>query len=112
MAINPYSYTVEKLTAALESLATHPGDARERLGSAFLIFHTLTEKDFPPEYQEKWKWVMDKITKSGPILDYKGDVWRGSVENTMRRIKNKTASKILKVIYELYWVVSENKQYR
>lgn len=54
---------------------------------------------------------MTELTKFGPIFDYKGNVRVGSVDNTMKRIKKKTASNIIKVIYELYWLVSENEQY-
>ncbi len=111
MSGNRYSYTVEKLTTALSVLVSHPGDARERLNDAFLCFNTLQDKDFPPDLQKKWQWVMIEMTKFGPLLDHKGAVWRGSVENTMRRIQKRTASKIIKVIYELYWKVSENEQY-
>ena len=111
MELNRYSYAVEKLTTTLECLAIHQGDARERLTAAFPIFFTLREDDFPPEYRKEWCWVIRELTKFGPLLDYKGEVWRGSVENTMRRIQKKTGSKIAKKIYELYWVVSENRQY-
>ena len=108
---NPYYYTVEKLTSAIECLATHPGDARERVAAAFLSFHTLREEDFPPQCRKDWKWVINELTRFGPLLDHKGEVSRGSVENTVRRARNSTASKIAKKIYELYWVVSENQQY-
>lgn len=47
-----YIYTYEKLSTAIQCLATHPGDARERLADAFLAFHTRTEKDFPQEYRK------------------------------------------------------------
>lgn len=102
MTVNCYGYTVEKLTTALSVLVSHPGDARERLNAAFLGFHALSEKDFPPKLQKKWQWVMMEMTKFGPLLDHNGKVWRGSVESTMRRIKNRTDSNIIKVIYELY----------
>jgi hypothetical protein len=111
MNSNRYDYTVEKLTTAISVFVLHPGDARARLNDAFLSFHTLQDKDFPPHLLKKWQWVMFEITKFGPLLNHKGDVWRGSVEHTMSRIHNKTASKIIKVIYELYWEVSENEQY-
>lgn len=111
MSENPYSYTVEKLTTAISILVSHPGDSRERLNDAFLSFHTLQERDFPPELQKKWVWVMKEMTKFNPILDHKGEPLRGSVENTMRRIQKRTASKIIKVLYELYWAVSENEEY-
>jgi hypothetical protein len=108
---NRYSYAVQKLTTALSILVAHTGDARKRLNVAYLSFHTLQERDFPPPLQKKWRWVMKELTKFGPLLDYEGRPWRGSVGNTTRRIRNSTASKIIKVIYELYWEVSENEQY-
>lgn len=54
---------------------------------------------------------MKEMTKFGPMLDQNGGLLRGSVENTMRRIHKQTASKIIKVLYELYWAVSENEEY-
>lgn len=107
-----YGYTVEKLTNTLECLAIHPGDVRERLTAAFLSFHTLRSNDFPPEYRKDWDWVLSELTKYGPLINYKGEVWRGSVTNTMHHVHKSTASKIAKKIYELYWAVSENQQYR
>jgi hypothetical protein len=106
-----YGYAIEKLTTALECLATHRGEVRERLMAAFLIFHALEEKDFPPKYQHKWTWIIKELTKYGPEQDCTGEVWRGSVKNTMRRIHRSTASKIAKEIYELYWNISANKPY-
>ena len=41
------------------------------------------EEDFPRENGADWRWVMQELTKRGPLLDYKGEPWRGSVENTM-----------------------------
>ena len=106
-----YIYAIERLTTALECLATHPGDVRERLSAAYLSFHTLREDDFPPEHQEKWRWVKREMTKFGPMLGPNGEVWRGSVENTMKRVRNGTASKIAKAVYALYWAVTSNRMY-
>ena len=111
MSGNQYRYTVEKLTTALSVLVSHPGDARERLNDAFFNLRMLQSRDFPPHLQNKWKWVMKEMTKFGALRDHEGVVWRESVENTMRRIRKKTASKIIKEIYDLYWEVSENEQY-
>jgi hypothetical protein len=107
-----YDYTIEKLTNTLEILATHPGDVRERLTDAFLSFQTLRNDDFPLENRKDWDWVLSELTKYRPLINNKGEVWRGSIENTMRRVQKSTASKIAKQIYKLYWIVSENKQYR
>jgi len=109
---NRYHYTVEKLRGAIDCLATHPGDVRERLTCAHLGFHTLTENDFPPELQADWRWVMQELTKYGPLLNHKHEVWFGSVENTMKKVRKATGSKIAKKIYELHWAVSENPPYR
>ena len=44
---------------------------------------------------------MEQLTRYGPIFDYKDEVRIGSVEHTMRRIKNKTGAKIARKIYNL-----------
>lgn len=109
---NQYSYAVEKLTNTLTCLATHPGDARQRLACAYKrLFHTLQEHHFPPECQEKWRWVMRQLTKCGPLKDCTGKIHVGSVDNTMRRVRKNTGAKIAEAIYELYWAVSKNQRY-
>lgn len=112
MPLHQYHYAVEKLSVAVECLATHPGDVRERLLFAFLDFPALKEKDFPPELQDDWHWVMKELRKFGPLRTPDGKVRVGSVENTMRKIRKATGSKIAKKIYQLYWAVSENDPYR
>lgn len=106
-----YGYAVEKLTTTIRYLATGPGDARQRLARAFLIFHTLGEEDFPPEARARWNWVKQQLTKFGPLMHPDGTVWRGSVEHTMSRIRKKTGAKIAEAIYDLYWEVSGNREY-
>ena len=108
---NKYDHAVEKLTDTLKCLATHPGDARERIVAAYFSFGHLQAEEFPEEYRKDWVWIKKEITKFGPLTDYKGKVWRGSVENTMKTVRRATASKIVKKLYELYWAVSANKQY-
>jgi hypothetical protein len=108
---NPHGYALQKLADALETLATHPGDVRERLASAYLCFHPLQERDFPAELQADWNWVMNELTKFGPGPSYDGVVRAGSVEHTMSRIKKATGSKIAKKLFELYWSVSGHNRY-
>lgn len=112
MPLHHYHYAVEKLSVAIECLATHPGDVRERLMAAFLGFHPLTEKDFPPELQADWRWVMNELSKSGPELNPDGSTRVGSVERTMKLIRNATGARIARKIYALYWAVSENQPWR
>jgi hypothetical protein len=95
----------------MRTLATGKGDVRDRLLGAYMSFHTLNEKDFPEEFKKDWAWVMKQLTKYGPLRDYKGDVWLGSVENTMNRIRNSTGERIAKKIFDLGWELWTNEKY-
>ncbi len=108
---NKYDHAVEKLTDTLRCLATHPGDARERIVTAYISFGHLRAEEFPEECRKDWNWIKEEITKIGPFTDSQGKVWRSSVENTMKTARKATASKVAKKLYELYWIVSANRQY-
>jgi hypothetical protein len=108
---NKYDHAIEKLTDTLKCLATHPGDARERIAAAHFSFGHLQAEEFPEEYRKDWAWIKKEITKFGPLTDCRGKVWRCSVENTMKTVRKSTASKIARKLYELYWAVSDNKPY-
>lgn len=110
-ALNNYKYAIEKLTNALECLATHPGDARERVASAYLVCAGLRVEDLPEKSKKDWLWIISELTKRGPLTNYTGEVWRGSIENTMKSARKSTASKIAKKFFQIYWAVSENRQY-
>lgn len=111
MARKAHPYAVEKLTVALSILATGKGDARQRVGDAYLACHVLQDRDLPKEHRETWQWITAEVTKFGPIYGHDGNVWVSSVENTMRNRKNATASKIAKKLWDLYWALSENTEY-
>ena len=96
------SYAHEKLMLAIHSLATGPGDVRERLVHAFTIFHTLRKENFPEELQSDWEWVHEQLTKYGPIYNEKGEPIIGAVQNTCSKIKNSTGVKIAEKILEIY----------
>ena len=98
----PAAYAYEKLLMALDSLATGPGDVRERLLVAHQSFHPLKEAHFPQHLRKDFRWILEKITKYGPVYDYKGRLDRGSVEETLRRIKNGTGVKIATKLFRLY----------
>ncbi len=97
-----HSYAHEKLLLALDSLATGAGDVRERLYTAYKSFHPLKESDFPEALQADYRWVMEQMTKYGPVLDHEGKVRIGSVENTLRHIRKATGVKIAKKLHYLY----------
>ncbi len=106
-----YDYAREKLYIAMRSLASGPGDVRARLLNAFLTFHTLKPADFPTQYQKDWTWIIEQMTKYGPIHDYKGAIWKGSVENTMSKIRNRTGQKIANKIFDIGWDLHTNVKF-
>lgn len=84
--------TVERLTNALHCLATSPETARQRYASARNIILPLLKTDFPlPEDQERFA----KIFAATP-----DNVPDGELGERMA------------AIWELYWRMSENRQYR
>ena len=106
-----YSYAREKLSMATETLATGKGDVRSRLLEAFGSCHTLSENHFPKELQKDWKFVKQNLTKFGPLLNYKGEAWRGSVENTMNKIRRVTGQKIAQRLWDMNWELHNNDKY-
>ena len=80
----PLVYAHEKLLAALESLATGPGDVRERLLVAYQIFHPLTQLHFPPHLRKGFQWVLKQLTTREPIYDYKGRPAENSYAKTVQ----------------------------
>ena len=100
-------YASEKLTRSVRLLAVLPGDVRSRLLHAFMEFHPLKEADFPPELQKHFRWVMKELTKRGPMLNHKGEVYRGSVEHTLSHIRNSTGAKIAERLVMLHDGVEE-----
>jgi hypothetical protein len=95
-------YLIEKMTEALEALATDAGDVRYRLTLAYLCVMHLKAEDFPLELRNDWSAFIDALTKKGPSIASTGDVRLNSAQNTMRSIQNKTATKLAKAFFEMY----------
>jgi hypothetical protein len=106
-----YNYAIQKLTEAMECLATHPGDIRRRLTRAFEILAPVTTDRVPPECRDDWSWILQQMVRFGPVFDGDGQIVSGALENTMSRIRNHTGSKIAMRILELYWSMSHNTKY-
>jgi len=94
----PYSYALEKLSNAVRILAVGPGDVRSRLLDATLEFHTLQAKDFPPNLQADYQWVISQLTKREP--DYGSE---GKLQATLRHMINRTGSRIAAKICDLQY---------
>jgi hypothetical protein len=97
-----YFYAYEKFSNALRSLAVGPGDVRRRLHSAYLNFHLVRTKHLPEQLQDDFAWVMHQLTKFGPKIGRDGHLLRGSVDETLSRIRNSTGTKIAERIQHIY----------
>lgn len=98
-----YKYAYEKFVAALESLATRTGDVRERLAGAYFHFHTVRDKHLPGYLQHDYQWVLKQLMRYDPVVGPDGIVIRNSLDETLRRIRKSTGTKIAKRIFEIYW---------
>ncbi len=96
-----HHYALEKLGSAVHSMATDRGDLRTRLWHAYLIFHTLSEKDFADEYKEDWNFIYSTLTREQPSYDDKGEVTTGRVQNTLKVIDEDTCVEIAERISNL-----------
>lgn len=92
-------------------LATGGGDVRSRLLVAFLGFHPLNKDHFPPEFQGEWTRIIGELTKFGSVYNDEGEVLCGSVENTLKRIQNRTGEKIAAKIFDIGWELHTNAKY-
>jgi len=103
----PYNYALEKLSNAVRILATGEGDVRSRLWPAYLEFHTLQVKDFPPDQQADYDWIMKELTKRKPRDQLERLEWAndGSVPANLRRMINRTGSRIARKICDLEYHV-------
>jgi hypothetical protein len=101
-----YPYTEKKLFEYLHTLATHEGNVRERIAAAFTFtIPVLVENDFPQEQYAEWVSINKEIRKFGPHLDVAGRPIISDIENSMRKMKNKTATRLAKKIFDLYFKI-------
>ena len=88
-------YALQQLELAILDLATGAGDLRSRLkyiDSSHL--HVINEHAFPEELKQDWKNIKKALSKKGPVKDSEGEIFTGAVDNTLRGMKSKTATKI------------------
>ena len=112
--VNPsYFYAYEKFNDALHSLATGPDNVRQRLRFAYLHFQPVCKKHLPDQLQNDYQWVLNQLTRFGPVIGRDGKVLRGAVDETLNRIRNSTGSKIaeriLHIYHQLNWLYMEGE---
>lgn len=109
--IYKYAKAQSTLLAVIEILATFPGDMRARLKDAFSEIDSISEINFPEELKDDWKLIRKQLTKYGPKCDCYGRVYMGSVEHTMSKIRNSTASRISDNIFKVFYELNYNQKY-
>jgi len=101
--MNPkHFYGYEKFSAAVRSLAIGPGDVRQRLRAAYWHFHPVREEHLPEHLHQDYQWVLHQLTRFGPAIGRDGKALRGSIEETLSRIRNSSGSKIAERILHIY----------
>ena len=101
----PAQYADQLLSRALVTLATAPGDVRSRILEAYASFHPLTTEHFPENLREDFEWVMKKLTRHPPRIDYLGRIQKSSVEVSLERMQNSTGVKIAQKLVQLQYAV-------
>ena len=92
----PYRYAHEKFAAAVHALATGAGDARARVHSAWLEFHTVAPSHLPEELRSDLEWILEKITEK-PARNR----LRSSIRTSLEDMQNSTAQQLAKRILRI-----------
>lgn len=101
-------YALNLLLMSIESLAISEGDVRSRLNSIYdCHLFKLRSNDFPNHLVKEWEEIKSLFTKEDPLV-INGKIFRGSVEVSMRKIRNSTGSKIAKRILSLYYDLAKH----
>jgi hypothetical protein len=103
----PAQYAHQLLSRTVDILAIAPGDVRSRLLEAHAVFHPLTPKHFPEPLRSDYEWVMKQLTKREPLLNHKGEVWKGSVQVSLEHMRNSTGVKIAEKLLQLHYAIEE-----
>lgn len=103
-----YEYVKNRVADAIYELCTGPGDVRRRLLSAHGEISALLDNQFPNELLGLWHEIHAMLTKHGPAFDFEGDIWKGSVANTLDKIRNSTGVKIAEKLYQLHKNLQSN----
>jgi hypothetical protein len=82
-------YAAEKLGGLARTLAIGEGDARDRLINAFSTFHVIRPVDLPEPVKGHMQKIYEQITRKPARYN------EGSVEATVRTMKNATAAAVL-----------------
>lgn len=99
---------VNRFRNAVECLCVGKGDVRSRLRDAFDSIFVFRPENIPEKFRKDWKVLWHKITCFSPRgKEYYEDDGMGDFEATLKRIKNKTASKMVQLIFDIHIYLTE-----
>jgi hypothetical protein len=96
-----YSYTHEKLSQAVDSLATGTGSIQDRLLNAALALHVLRAKDFPEEMANEFSSLWQEFTKQPAMAN------EGTLQATILRMSDGEAAEWASRILHLHSRISD-----
>ena len=94
-------YLLEKFGPAIGDLITGPGDACSRVRDAYGHFGHLQIEHAPRMIRDDLEWIFCRLHKHEPR--FAEDT---RVDASIRRMRNRTASKIASRIYRIYQTVA------
>jgi hypothetical protein len=102
-AVYSLDYLIEKFEKAVFDLATGEGDARSRLEEAYRRFWTIPLTDYPERVREERQAIDQLMTRLPGRAGY-------VIQDNLRKMKNKTASRICAYIWSICFVLIEIRQ--
>jgi hypothetical protein len=103
MPVHRLDYLIEKFQQALYILATGEGDARSRLEIAHRCFWTILIDDYSKSLRKKRQSIDKLLTR---LEGREGYV----IPDNLRKMKNKSASKICALIVTLYFDLVQERE--
>lgn len=89
-----------KFRNALYYLAVGEGDVRARLRRAYFQINSLREDEVPQDIRQEWVEIVRDLTARGALIE-SGIALKSDLDNTLDRMKNRTARKIAERIYRV-----------
>lgn len=93
---------IEALNRVVTVLATDSAEIKIRMQKAWKSV-LINDDDFPDELRVEWLSIRKELEKYGPRMAPDGTQWKDARQNTLHRIRNRTASKLAARILDFYF---------
>ncbi len=100
---------IEALNRVITVLATDSGMIKDRMKKAWKNAY-ISDDDFPEELRAEWLSIRKELEKYGPRIAPDGTQVKDARQNTIRRIRSSTASRLAARILEFYFVARNSEE--